>query len=50
MNALFTIRLCNAKINASIRRGPCGKGWCNVVMRDRTKYVRRNKHKNKSVD
>lgn len=50
MNTLFTIRLSNAKINASIRRGAAGKSRANIVMRDRTKYIRRNKHANKLVD
>ena len=50
MSTLFTIRLSNAAINAKVRRGACGKGRTGFAMRDRTKYVRHNKHKNKIVD
>ena len=50
MSTLFTIRLSNAAINAKVRRGACGKGRTGFAMRDRTKYVRHNKHKNKMVD
>lgn len=50
MSTLFTIRLCMSKINATVRRGAAGKGRTGFAMRDRTKYVRRAKHKNKMVD
>lgn len=50
MSTLFTIHLSHRDIAKKVRRGACGKGRTGFAMRDRTKYVRHNKHKNKIVD